>query len=153
MDVQTVKIEKLEELVSRYISKTKKIIEKKITPLTAPGENFGSTILKVDLVVQNEDKTKEDLSIVAKLIPTMEFFREMFNVKVTFKIETAFYDIIVPTLQDFQREQGMTDVIDFFPKFYGARMNLDGSDNIDNDAIILMENLKVQGKSYCNSWN
>lgn len=148
MDVHTVTIDKLEELLSQYINKTKKIIDRKITPLTAPGENFGSTIVKLDLVVENENKTREDLNIVAKLIPKLEFFREVFNVAVTFKLETAFYDIIVPTLQNFQREQGMTEIIDFFPKFYGARINLDGSDKVDDNAIILLENLKVQGKFF-----
>lgn len=147
MNLDSVKIEKLEDLVGKYIEKTQKVIDSKISRLTAPGENFGSTILKIDLTLQNDgNKETKELSVVAKLIPELEFFQELFNAQVTFKLEAAFYDIIIPTLQNFQREQGIEKVIDFFPKFYGARMNLNGSDKVDGDAVILLENLKVTGE-------
>lgn len=145
MDIKLVKIENLEQLVGNYIEETQQIIDTKISRLTAPGENFGSTIVKLDLTLQDDKETKE-LSVVAKLIPHLEFFQIIFNVHVTFRIETAFYDIVIPTLQDFEREQGIEKVIDFFPKLYGARLNLNGSDKVDSDAIILLENLKVSGK-------
>lgn len=146
MEIENVQIEKLEELMRKYIAETQKVTGTKISRLTAPGENFGSTILKLDLTLQDDDGKTEDLSVVAKLIPELEFFRMIFNVQVTFKIEAAFYEVIIPNLQDFQKQQGVQDVIDFFPKFYGARMNLDGSDRVDGDAVILLENLKLSGK-------
>lgn len=146
MEVRAEKIEKLEELINQYIDKDKKVVNTKITRLTAPGENFGSTMMRVDLVLRDEHAKDEPLSIVAKLLPESEFFQEIFNVQVTFNMEAAFYEEIVPTLQNFQREQGITDVIDFFPKFYGFRRNLNGSDKIDGDALLLMENLKTSGE-------
>lgn len=140
------KIEKLDELVYEHISKDKRIINIKITPLTEPGENFGSTILKLDLTLDSSTNSTELLSIVAKMIPTDEFFQQLFNIKLTFRLESAFYEIIVPTLQNFQRECGVQNVIDFFPQFYGARMNLVGGDDVDCNAVLLLENLKVSGK-------
>lgn len=146
MQVNSEKIEKLEELVSEYINKDKKVVDSKITRLTPPNENFGSTILKVDLVLEDDNADSETLSIVAKMLPENEFLQMAFNVTVSFKLESAFYSTIVPTLQEFQREHGVQEVIDFFPKFYGSRNNLNGGDNVDGHAVLLLENLKVSGK-------
>lgn len=146
MKIRPDKIEKLEELLSQYVDKDKKIIETKLTRLTAPGENFGSTILKVDLILKNNHGEFEPLSVVAKLLPESEFFQTVFNVQVTFKMESAFYEVIVPTLQEFEREQGVNNVIDFFPRFYGSRCNLNGTEEIDGNAVLLLENLKITGK-------
>lgn len=147
MQVNSEKIEKLEELVSEYIDKDKKVVDVHITRLTPPNENFGSTILKVDLVLEEEYHEKsETLSIVAKLLPQNEILQKAFNVTVSFKLESSFYSTIVPTLQELQREYGVQDVIDFFPKFYGSRNNLNSGDNVDGTAVLLLENLKVSGK-------
>nr|CAI5861547.1 unnamed protein product [Callosobruchus analis] len=39
----------------------------------------------------------------------------------------------------------MQEMYDFFPKFYGARKNLDGSDTVDENAVLLLENLTASG--------
>lgn len=143
---ETPKLEKLDELISPYIEQDKKIIETKITNITQPGENNGSTILKVDLILENKAKQHEQLNIFAKLIPPTEFFQKLFNCQLTFKLEAAFYAEIVPTLQSFQREKGITKVMDLFPRFYGARSNLNETDIVDTHGAILLENLKVSGK-------
>lgn len=149
MTANFVKIEKLEELLRRYMEKDQKIVRTKVTRLTPPGENFGSTMLKVDLTIKGQDGNWEPLNIVAKMIPEDEFFQQIYNVNVTFNMESAFYSTIIPTMQEFQREQGVEDVIDFFPNFYGSRKNLDGGDKIDGNAVILLENLITSGnKNY-----
>ncbi|CAG9831174.1 unnamed protein product [Diabrotica balteata] len=140
------KIEKLDELISGHIGRDKKIIDSKITRLTAPGENFGSEMLKVDLRLKSTEGKEEDLHVVAKLIPENEFSRAIFNVDVSFNVEKEFYNSIVPTLQDFQRKQGITKVIDCFPRLYGARNNLgNNGEKVDNNAALVLENLKIQG--------
>ncbi|CAG9831175.1 unnamed protein product [Diabrotica balteata] len=140
------KIEKLDELISDHIGRDKKVIDSKITRLTAPGDNFGSEMLKVDLRLKSTDGKEEDLHVVAKLIPENEFARAIFNVDVSFNVEKGFYNIIVPTLQDFQRKQGITKVIDCFPRLYGARNNLgNNGEKVDNNAALILENLKSQG--------
>lgn len=146
MAVNSFQIKKLDELIHKFIDEDRKISKSKIKRLTAPGENFGSIMLKVDLVLKDNRGETEELSIVAKMLPTSEFFQQVFNVQVSFKLEVAFYEVVVPTLQDFQREQGVKEVIDFFPKFYGARNNLNGTGKVDEDAVLLLENLKNSGK-------
>nr|CAH7767612.1 unnamed protein product [Callosobruchus chinensis] len=140
------KIEKLADLVAEHVDRQKKIVASKVTRLTQPGENYGSEILKVDLVLKNEESgTEEQLSAVAKLIPDDDFRRQIFNVQYSFVAEAEFYNTIVPTLQKFQKQQGMREIYDFFPKFYGARKNLNGSDTIDENAVLLLENLTTSG--------
>lgn len=145
-DNENPKLEKLEHLISPYIGKDKQIINTKIANITAPGENNGSTILKVDLIIENGNKHQERLHLFAKLIPPSEYFQNLFNCQVTFKLEAAFYEVIVPTMQSFQREKGFTKVMDFFPQFYGARSNLNDSEIVDVNGAILLENLKVSGE-------
>lgn len=139
------RIFKLEDLIYPHVDNTKKIVATQVHNITAPGENFGSTILRVDIVLEDDRELRESLSLFGKMLPPTKMFRELFNVEVTFKLEAAFYEVIVPTLQNFQRERGVTDVIDFFPKFYGARRNLDAGETVDDNAVILLENLKLSG--------
>lgn len=146
MDAATLNIEQLEDLLGSQISADKKIIDKKIAYLTAPGDNYGSIMLKVDLTLQDKNNQKDNLSVVAKIIPISEYFQEAFNVQVTFKNEIAFYATILPTLNNFKKQHGITEDSDLFPKLYGARISLDSqSQKVDKDGVILLENLKTQG--------
>ncbi|XP_018562287.1 uncharacterized protein LOC108904285 [Anoplophora glabripennis] len=140
------KIVKLDQLLNGYIGDSKSIIDTKISRLIGPGENYGSLLLKVDITLENKkDNSREELHTVAKLIPEDESLQKKFNIQVTCKMEISFYDTIVPTLQRFQREKGVQQVMDLFPKMYGARINLNGSDTVDQDAVLLLENLIETG--------
>lgn len=148
-------IENLEGLLQQYIGPNKKIVNIKKGRLTAPGENYCSIMLKLDITLKNLEKGKEEkLHAVAKTINTEvnDFFKQAAHPQ--FEKEIAFYTEIVPTLQDFQREQGITEVLDLFPKLYAARRNLHGNDGeVDDDAVIILENLKEQGKICCQILN
>ncbi|RZB40960.1 EcKinase, DUF1679, and/or APH domain containing protein [Asbolus verrucosus] len=100
-------------------------------------------MLSVDVIVKTPERI-EKINAVAKMLPPNELMQEMFNCQVTFRNEIGFYKTMVPTLQHFQREHGVTEVIDFSPKYYGSRSNLNGSTKIDTNAVLLLENLKVQ---------
>lgn len=142
-------IKNLEEVINPFLQNNKKIISKTVSYLTTSGENYGSEMLKIDLVIENEESNKkETLNVVAKLIPESELFQKVFNIQVTFKSEIAFYQTIVPTLQNFQKERGDTNTMNCFPKPYGGRINLNNSDNVDKDAILLLENLALKGKYF-----
>ncbi|KAJ3658377.1 hypothetical protein Zmor_010117 [Zophobas morio] len=137
------KIEKLEDIVTLGDNKT--IIDHQVKRLTAAGENYGSLMLSVDITVQNAYGT-EEIHTVAKMIPPNEFIQKIFNTQTTFKNEIAFYNNVVPVLHEFQREQGMDELVDFFPKYYGGRINLSGDPSVvDSDAVLLLENLKIAG--------
>lgn len=141
-------IEKLDELIYKYTGPQKIILEKNITNLTLPGEHHCSLMLKIDVKLKNLNNGNEEvLSVVAKCVN-----RSLNNLlgpmaPLQFKKEIYFYTTIVPALQKFQHEQGVDNVLDVFPKLIGGRRNLNGnSGEIDEHAVILLENLKVQGK-------
>ncbi|KAJ3658371.1 hypothetical protein Zmor_010112 [Zophobas morio] len=137
------KIEKLEEIVP--LDENQTIIEHQVKRLTAAGENYGSLMLSVDITVQNSYGT-EEIHTVAKMVPPNDFIQKVFNTQTTFKNEIAFYNNIVPVLHEFQREQGMNELVDFSPKYYGGRINLSGDPSVvDSDAVLLLENLKTAG--------
>lgn len=144
--VPTTSIKDLESLTKDHVKG--RIVKHEVRPLTEVGENFGSEIVVVDMTVE-EDEKEHVVHAVAKLIPPTDMQQEIFNTKVTYKNEIGFYAEIVPALKLFQKEQGVAnvaEVLDYFPELYGARISLNPSSNdIDKDAVILMENLKISG--------
>uniref|UniRef100_A0A6P7G681 Uncharacterized protein LOC114334189 n=1 Tax=Diabrotica virgifera virgifera TaxID=50390 RepID=A0A6P7G681_DIAVI len=124
---------------------TKKIKDTKLTNLMSKGENFGSEMIKLDVTTLDENGKEETLHGVAKTLPQHEMMRQAFKVQVTYTNEMAFYDLIIPTLQAFQKELGIKNVIDCFPECYATRKNLNASDIIDDNAVIVLENLQTAG--------
>lgn len=141
-------IKELEKLIAPFLNKNKKFCSYSTKSLTEAGENYGSLMLAVDVIVENNEsglKKEEVIPMVAKLPPPNPWIQEMFNSPATFKKEIAFYNTIIPTLQKFQLECGVKEVMNFFPKLYGARLNLNNNDNFDENAVILLENIKHSG--------
>ncbi|XP_023028197.2 uncharacterized protein [Leptinotarsa decemlineata] len=140
-------IEQIEDLLKKHIGENKSIVDVKIENLVAPGENYGGELLKLEFVTRHEEKGTEEIHYaVAKKIPPNEFAQKMFNIQQTFKGEINFYDKVVPALQNFQRENGVKNVLDCFAKCYGARINLDeNSEVVDKKAVIMLENLHISG--------
>lgn len=93
--------------------------------LIATGENYGSLMLAVTATLKTTEKEEEStLHVVAKLPPPNEWLKKMFNIPVTFKREIAMYNVVIPTLQTFQLQQGLLEVFDGFPASYAARISL-----------------------------
>ncbi|XP_057657284.1 uncharacterized protein LOC130894446 [Diorhabda carinulata] len=138
-DIQTILKNKLD---------IEKITKIDITRLTAPGENYGSLILKLDIYLNSVNSVDEEIvKLVAKKIPVEQILRENFNIQITFKNEVGLYETVLPILQDFQRSHGIQNVINSVPKFFGARLNLDGNEEVTEDAVIILENLTAKGFS------
>ncbi|KAJ8913441.1 hypothetical protein NQ315_017185 [Exocentrus adspersus] len=135
----TEEIKRIEEiLLPKYLSSKEHIIHSNTTRLTAAGENYGSLMLAVDIKIRNKENGKERiLHVVGKAVPRNEFIQKMFQSPLTFKKELEFYRT---------RQNGIKEVMDFFPEFYGGRMGMTSNpDEFDDDAVILLENLKMEG--------
>ncbi|KAG7204917.1 hypothetical protein KM043_005309 [Ampulex compressa] len=120
-------------------------ITKKLLP---PGENYGSTILSVDAVIRkSRDAEKEDLRLIAKMSPPTEYQKCIFDSPYTFKKEIFMYKDIMPSYNELERECGIEEdqLFDVLPKFYGYRLSLDPELDFDDNAVILLENLKARG--------
>lgn len=137
----------LDELICEYTGKNKKILKKDITNLTKPGDNYCSLMLNIDVTLKDLNTGKEEVvSLIAKCRKTIGGFIDKFS-PLHFKQEIGFYTEILPALENLQREQHLEEVYDIFPKIYASRKNLHGrNDEIDEHAVLLMENLKVQGE-------
>lgn len=144
----SIQIKQLDELLLPCLRRNVKLKKYSTKQLTAAGENYGSLMIAVEIILEESNglSREEVLNIVAKMCPPNEWIKKMFNTVVTFKKEIAMYNTVFPILTAFQREQGCSNVISFFPKCYGARINLNASSNVvDDDAILLLENLKLSG--------
>lgn len=73
--------------------------------------------------------------------------RKVFCIEDSFKAEIHFYEDVIPTLQNFRRKFGLNEM-SVFARYYGSRLNLNGSDIVDKNGVILLENLKTDGKNF-----
>lgn len=139
-------IRDLEGLLSTNLKRDEKIVNSEISVFTKPGENYGSIILRV-LVKLEDTHTGEErlLDAVGKIIPESKKTQEVFNTQVTFRNECKFYSSIVPMLDKFVRNKGISTGIDFTASLLGGRLNLNNNEEVDTDAVILMQNLKSMG--------
>lgn len=145
-----VEIKNLQELLAQHVGPKKKVISSSVGNLLAPGENYVCVVLKVDVVLRDEENGKEEkLSAVGKCLHSDDV-NKLFKVvgKICYKYEKAWYADIVPTLQNFAQESGFEGNFDIFPELFAYRANSHGeNDEVDDDSILLMENLNVHGKS------
>ncbi|XP_057655646.1 uncharacterized protein LOC130893484 [Diorhabda carinulata] len=141
------KIKKLDDLLCNYLKPNKSIKHVDVSRLTAPGENYGSVMYKLDITIENRENSKEEmLHAVAKTIPENPLLRLLFKIQTTYTNEMAFYQIIIPTILDFQKELNISKTLDCFPRCLGIRKNLEkNSDVIDENAVLLLENLAISG--------
>ncbi|XP_078049723.1 uncharacterized protein LOC144476521 [Augochlora pura] len=117
-----------------------------VESLLPPGENYGSTILKVDVdLKKGHDGEQEQLHLIGKMLPPTEFQRRIFNSSKTFFKEIFMYETIMPAYNKLESSLKPKEVFNFLPKFYGSRMSLQPDVEMDDDAVFLMENLKAYG--------
>ncbi|XP_056639656.1 uncharacterized protein LOC130447054 [Diorhabda sublineata] len=131
------------ELLKDFVGCNRNIIHTKVTKLTTPGENYMSDIFKINLKLKNnnDDDVIEDVHLVAKLVVTNDFTGPTANLT---KNEILFYEKIVPALESFQERYGV-EFPRFFPKYVAGRINLNGSDVPDKDAVVVLEDLSEKG--------
>ncbi|XP_043280359.1 uncharacterized protein [Venturia canescens] len=139
-------IPKLDSLLNKKLGKDLELIEYTATSLLPPGENYGSLILKVDAKIRMGEKREEirEVNLIAKIPPLTQRQRDFFDSPYTFDKERFMYEEILPTYRKFEEDCGISDLFDIGPDFYGSRLSLVG-DVFDDDAVILMENLKTRG--------
>ncbi|XP_034942303.1 uncharacterized protein [Chelonus insularis] len=113
-----------------------------------PGENYGSKIVSVDAKIRKTKSNKiENLYMIAKLPPPTQFQRDMFDTPFTFKKEIFMYSEIFPAYKKLEIDNGINEnkVFNNHATYYGSRLSLNSNVEFDDDAAIVLENLKVQG--------
>ncbi|XP_060534910.1 uncharacterized protein LOC132707185 [Cylas formicarius] len=140
-------VQNLDEILRSHLKSGETIEDVRTTRLTAVGDNYGSLMLRLEIRLKNDvTKDSRTLEVVAKTLPRSEFVQHIFNVQVTFKNEIAFYTSIIPALDRFAKERDASADTDFVPKPYGGRISLNPANAVvDDDAVLILENLKILG--------
>ncbi|XP_011642399.1 uncharacterized protein LOC105430504 [Pogonomyrmex barbatus] len=141
--LDTLPVKNLDTLLMQTYGPNFKIHDVEWRHLTDPGENFGSVILAIKVNAEQNDK-KRTLSIVVKLPPKSEYLLDLFDSPLTFKKELKFYSVVAPEFLKLQNESGIPrealSVIT--PQFFGGRLGLRDPQCFDEQAAIVLENLK-----------
>lgn len=144
--IESSPIENLETVLAHSFGPNFEIKNLEWKPLTAPGENFGSIMLSINVTVSHSNRT-ETMNLVAKLPPRSQYLLDLFNSPVTFKKELGFYSTVTKEFEILQLECGIEekDLSVLAPKYFGGRLGLRNPDKFDEQAIIILENLKYNG--------
>lgn len=137
-----IEIKNLSDVLREHINSTKTIKSVEIRKL--PQAGYGSIMAKVAITLKGKEDSEEKLYTVAKLLPSDGYVRQLFQIEFTYKNEVAFYNTVLPTLIHFQKEKGVTPLLNMFAKFYGARLSLQKNE-VDEDAVLILEDLSVAG--------
>lgn len=146
---ERVEFKGLESLLRKSYSDQKlKVIDFSATKLLPPGENYGSVIIKLEVKIKRGNSSVEEkLHLVAKTKNQNE--KEGFlDWKVVFLKEVFMYAELLPAYRDLERKVDIPekDLINVLPRYVGHRNTLKvDEDVVDDDSLILMENVKVQG--------
>lgn len=120
-------------------------------PGTTLGENYGSTMLALDIVIRKQagnEISRRHLLAFCKMIPDDPQKRAIFNPTVTFVKELEMYTLVLPALLQLQLDSGVPDqdlISHLAPRCYGARVSLQGDGPVDDDAVILLEDMRQRG--------
>lgn len=144
--IESSPIQNLEALLVHSLGPNFEIKSLQWKPLTAPGENFGSIMLAINVTVSRSNKT-ETMNLVAKLPPTSEYLLDLFNSPITFKKELEFYSTLTKEFEKLQLDCGIEEenLSILVPKYFGGRLGLRNPDKFDEQAAIILENLKYNG--------
>lgn len=144
--VEPVPIQKFDELLAQTLGNGFQIKHLEWKPLTAAGENYGSVILAITVTLSRSNKV-ETLNLVTKRPPTTAYLLDLFNSPVSFKKELHFYSSMAKAFINLQLENGINekDLTNLVPKYFGGRLGLKIPEKFDEQAAIVLENLKCVG--------
>lgn len=141
-------IKGLRSLLSNKIPDGYEIVDHTTRNLTAIGDNYGSTMLALTVNLRHVATKKIfNWELVAKMAPSNPAFFQMFQVPLSFPKESSMYTSVAEAIRQHQVQHQVAPEkrLNTFCKCLGTRKNLNGSDVVDMDAVLVLENLKGQG--------
>lgn len=104
-----------------------------------PGDGFTSEIFRISI---SENKSVEKLELLCKVASISEKLGKEFFTDILFKNEALFYDNLMPTLAQFQKDKNLKKQDQFvaYPKCYGSII-----DDENHRYVIILEDLRPLG--------
>lgn len=149
MQSSEAKIKDLETLLKPNLHEGECILSYECSPLTRPGDNYGSEMLALNVKLAKLDGSgdKSLLQLVAKKPPNNEQLLAIFQISRTFIKENCTYTKMAPCVDAFENEVGLQEdqKLKVFCECFGARISLDEeSKKVDDNALLLLKNLKCE---------
>ncbi|KAJ1524993.1 hypothetical protein ONE63_009843 [Megalurothrips usitatus] len=142
-------VRELPALLAAQLANGEEVEECAAKPATSLGDNFGSTAIALDVGIRDAAAgRRRRLHAFCKMLPDDPERREIFCVDVTFVKEMQMYTLVVPAMAQLQRDCGVPDedlATNLVPRCYGARCNLKGTEEVDDDAAIVLEDMRLRG--------
>lgn len=140
-------VRNLESLLEKSMGDSLTIVDYAVSSLVPLGENFASTMSKIRVKLhRSKDSQIEELNLVGKSIISGE---PVFDWAKMIRREAFMYTNIVKLYERIELEIGMHEkdtIANCIPIYYGHRISLDPTkEEADTDALILLENLQLQG--------
>lgn len=144
-----VELRDLQSLLQKSLGNDLRLLYFRAENFLPKGENYASTILKVVArIKRRSDAPAENLELVGKLTPPVEFKNNRFSITISFSKEIFVLEKLFPVYRKLQEDAGIEEfeILNVAPKTYGCRLSLDPENpKADDDVTILMENLRVKG--------
>lgn len=144
-------LQDLKKLLRKTINEQVSVVSCKTTSLLPIGENFASSMLKVEVIIKKtEISPEEKLHLVAKMVPGGEFRKKDLKIGVSYAREIFVYKTLAAFYKQIETETKLGEeenLNDLFPKFYGGQLtrNEENPEVADDNAILLLENVKALG--------
>ncbi|XP_053947686.1 uncharacterized protein LOC128856061 [Anastrepha ludens] len=128
------KAELFNDFLKENIPEFKEIKNFKIKPAVAPGENYTTLMLQIEIEIYTQSGKQKTLSYMMKLpIDSLKDLMENYDV---FGIESTMYCSVVPEMEQMYRDAGVE--VKFGARYYDIRPPTEA-------AIILLEDLRQRG--------
>ncbi|EDW34159.1 GL22092 [Drosophila persimilis] len=129
-----VKPEVFQDLLKQQVKDYKQTKSLRTSAGVAKGENYATIMLRVELDVETEDKSKVTKAYMLKTPHDTDSYRKLLQKSNIFDIERGMYMKVVPELEQMYRDVG-------FEVKFGA----DAYEIPSSDYYVLLEDLKPQG--------
>ncbi|KAF7271946.1 uncharacterized protein LOC143205173 [Rhynchophorus ferrugineus] len=107
---------------------------------------YGYKVLMIDFELVNTTTGEQwELYAVAKIVPNKSEIEKSYEIQTTFKKELGLYMTARDSLNKFLKSKGQLNGIEIMPTPFGGRFNIDGSDTMDEHAVLIVSNLKKYG--------
>lgn len=139
-------IHNFKELVGpNIVCEKSRILSATYTRIKKPSNNY-LIWLKIEIKLINTSTGEQwTLSVIAKTLPKSLENKQFFQIQNALKNEIGIYMLAKPALEAYLREKGIKNGADFLPTPYGGRINLNGNDTIDQNAILILQNYDAIG--------